>query len=97
MVIGLKFTGNKKMSEIVGALKEQGKAIMVMMSVAIISVLAMIVLAYFKTAVITSVALVNTTIDLFITAFGIAGSFASITVLIIVVKVVIGVVRGLKS
>ena len=80
-----------------GALKEQGKAIMVMMSVAIISVLAMIVLGYFKTAVATTVALVNTTIDLFIVAFGITGSFASITVLIIVIKAIIGVVRGLKS
>jgi len=85
------------MSELVGSIKEQGKAIMVMMGVAIISVLAMIVLGYFKTAVATTVALVNTTIDLFITAFGIVGSFASITVLIIVVKVIIGVVRGLKT
>ena len=85
------------MGELVSSLKEQGKAIMVMMSVAIISVLAMIVLGYFKTAVATTVALVNTTIDLFIVAFGITGSFASITVLIIVIKAIIGVVRGLKS
>ena len=85
------------MSEIVSSLREQGKAVMVMMGVAIISVLAMIVLGFFKTAVGTTLTLVNTTIDLFIVAFGIIGSFASITVLIIVVKVIIGVVRGLKS
>ena len=85
------------MSEIVSALKEQGKAILVMMGVAIISVLTMIVLGFFKTAVNTTVTQVNTTIDLFIVAFGIVGSFASITVLIIVVKVIIGVVRGLKT
>lgn len=85
------------MGELVGALKEQGKAVLVMMSVAIVAVLAMIVLGYFKTSVSTSVTLVNTTIDLFITAFGIVGSFASVTVLIIVVKAIVGVVRGLKS
>lgn len=85
------------MGELIGSLKEQGKAIMIMMSVAIISVLAMIVLGYFKTSVSTTIALVNTTIDLFIAAFGITGSFASITVLIIVVKAIIGVVRGLKT
>jgi hypothetical protein len=85
------------MGELISSLKEQGKAIMVMMSVAIISVLAMIVLGYFKTAVATTVELVNTTIDLFIVAFGITGSFASITVLIIVVKAIVGVVRNLKS
>lgn len=85
------------MGELISSLKEQGKAVMVMMSLAIIAVLAMIVLGYFKTSVSTSVALVNTTIDLFIVAFGIVGSFASVTVLIIVVKAIIGVVRGLKS
>jgi len=85
------------MGELIGSLKEQGKAIMVMMSLAIISVLAMIVLGYFKTSVNTTIALVNTTIDLFVVAFGIVGSFASITVLIIVVKAIIGVVQGLKT
>jgi len=85
------------MGELISSLKEQGKAIMVMMGVAIVSVLAMIVLGFFKTSVSITVTLVNTTIDLFITAFGLTGSFASITVLIIVVKVVIGVVKGLKQ
>ena len=85
------------MSELITSLKEQGKAIMVMMGIAIISVLAMIVLGFFKTAVNTTVALVNTTIDLFIVSFGIVGSFASITMLIIVTKAIIGVVRGLKT
>ena len=85
------------MSEIISSLKEQGKAIMVMMGIAIVAVLAMIVLGFFKTAVATTVALVNTTIDLFIVAFGVVGSFASITMLIIVVKAIIGVVKGLRS
>jgi len=85
------------MGELITSLKEQGKAVMVMMGLAIISVLAMIVLGFFKTAIGTTVTLVNTTIDLFIVAFGLTGSFASITMLIIVVKVVIGVVRGLKT
>ena len=82
---------------IVSSIKEQGKAILAMMAVAIVSVLAMIVLGFFKTAISTTIALVNTTIDLFVVAFAIVGSFASITVLIIVIKVIIGVVKGLKS
>lgn len=100
------------MGELVTSIKEQGKAIMVMMIVAITAVLAMIVLDYFNTAVrgIAGLGTYNLTdgvvtvnesaqamITLFITAFGIVGSFASVTVLIIVVKAIIGVVRGLKS
>lgn len=94
--------------ELSSSLKEQGKAIMVMMSIGIISVLAMIVLDYFSTVVKgipglgnASAGTVNTTVQatllLFITSFGIVGSFASITMLIIVVKAIIGVVRGLKT
>ncbi len=82
---------------LMNSLREQGQAIMVMMGIAIVSVLAMIVLDFFKTAVPTTVALVNATVDLFVVAFGIVGSFASITVLIIVVKVIIGVVKSLKT
>jgi len=95
------------MSELVSSLKEQGKAIMVMMGIAIISILAMIVLDFFSGVVkgmsglgtgAGSVNLtVTTALNLFIVAFGLTGSFASITMLIIVVKVVIGVVRGLKT
>lgn len=80
---------------------------MVMMTVAIISIFCMIVLSYFRDTVHGMAALGNGTgslnltvaafIDLFITAFGITGSFASVTVLIIVVKAIVGVVRGLKS
>ena len=93
---------------IVTSLKEQSKAIMVMLTVAIISVLAMIVLDYFNQVIETipglgngSVGTVNTSaqalVTLFIVSFGIVGSFASITMLIIVIKVIIGVVRGLKT
>lgn len=85
------------MSEMLSSIRDQGKAILIMMTVAVVSVLAMVVLGFLKTAIATTVTLVNTTIDLFITAFGLTGSFASITVLIIVVKVIIGVVKGLKS
>ena len=92
---------------IVSSIREQGKAVMVMMTVAIVSVLAMVVLDFFNTVVKgipglgegagSTNATVQATLTLFITAFGIVGAFASITVLIIVVKVIIGVVRGLKS
>jgi len=90
-----------------GSLKEQSKAILVMLGIAIISVISMIVLDFFSGVVQGIPGLgnesgsINATaqavILLFITAFGIVGSFASITVLIIVVKVIIGVVRGLKT
>ena len=92
---------------LVANIKEQGKAILVMMATAIISILAMIVLGEFRVATWGMTALGNSShglnatvsaaLGLFITAFGITGSFAAITVLIIVVKVIIGVVRGLKT
>jgi len=100
------------MSELVSEIRDKGKAVLVMMGVAIIAVLAMIVLDYFGGAIrgmsnlgaynlSDSVTTINETaqaaLTLFITAFGITGSFAAITVLIIVVKVIIGVVRGLKT
>ena len=97
------------MSEIISSLREQGKAIMVMMGVAIISILAMIVLDTFKVIVQSTPsfgngsvasstnATVSVFLDLFIVSFGIVGSFASITMLIIVVKAIIGVVKGLRS
>ena len=95
------------MSELISSLKEQGKAILVMMGVAIVSVLAMIVLAFFQTVVQGIAGLgngtgstnvtVSATLTLFIVSFGIVGSFASITMLIIVIKAIIGVVRGLKT
>lgn len=81
---------------IVGSLKEQGKAILVMMGLAIVAVLAMIVLGLFKTSVPGGTTTTNTTIDLFVAAFALFGSFASITALVILVKAIIGVVRGLN-
>jgi len=81
---------------IVGALKEQSKAILIMMGLAIVAVLAMIVLALFKSSVPNSTTESNTTIDLFIVAFALFGSFASITALVILVKAIIGIVKGLQ-
>jgi uncharacterized membrane protein len=98
--------------DLMSSLKEQGKAIMVMMTIAVLSVLAMIVLGYFINVVrsISSLGTTNATdgivtlnesvqitLNLFIGAFGITGSFAAVTILIIVIKTVIGVVRNLKS
>ena len=97
------------MSELLSSLREQGKAIMVMMGIAIISVLAMVTLGLFRDITqslpdlgngsVTTTTNATTTIilNLFITSFGLVGSFASITMLIIVVKAIIGVVRGLKN
>lgn len=84
------------MGNIVTALKEQSKAILVMMGLAIVAVLGMIVLTLFKSSVPNSTTESNATIDLFVTAFALFGSFASITALVILVKAIIGVVRGLQ-
>lgn len=90
------------------ALKEQAKAVMVMMALAIVSVLAMIVLGQFKSVMGGISALGNgsiagttnytaqVTVDLFVAAFALFGSFASITALIILVKAIIGVVKGMN-
>lgn len=97
------------MSEIAGSIRDQGKAILIMMAVAIISVLGMVILGALQPVIgsinelgpdnITGIA--NYSIQILLTAFiggfALTGSFASITVLIIVVKVIIGVVKGLKS
>lgn len=96
MVIGLKITG-MKMGEMLSSLRDQGKAILIMVSVAVLSVLGMVVLSQFKSSVPGATATVNATIDLFIAAFALVGTFASVTMLIIVVKAVIGIVKGLKG
>lgn len=94
-------------TSIVSSLREQGKAILVMMALAILTVLAMIVLNQFSTVVggipglgwgnVSSVnRTIQTTITLFNAAFALFGSFAAITALVILVKAIIGVVRGLN-
>jgi len=95
------------MGEMVSALKEQSKAILAMLTVAIFSVIGMVVLDFFNVTIKAMPGLGNGTgsinvttqavVTLFITSFGLVGSFASMTVLILVIKVVIGVVRGLKA
>jgi hypothetical protein len=100
------------MEGVTGALKEQIKSILVMLSVAIIAGLAMICLNQITGVVaampglgnydlaaapVTANETAQTTITLFIAAFGLFGSFAAITALVVLVKAIIGVVRGLQS
>ena len=75
-------------------LKKMGAAALALMTLAILSVLGMVVLTEFKTSTSTSNTQVNTTIDLFIAGLAIFGTFATILALIVVVKTVIGVVKG---
>jgi len=75
-------------------LKKMGAAALALMTLAILSVLGMVVLTEFKTSTSTSNTQVNTTIDLFIAGLAIFGTFATILALIVVVKAVIGVVKG---
>lgn len=79
-----------------GGLKEQGKAILLFLGVAILAVLGIVVLVEFNTSIPNATADVNTTINAFIAAMVIFGTFASVVALIIVVKAVISVVRGLQ-
>jgi len=81
---------------VVSSLKEQGKAVLIMVGVAIMSILGMIILGLFGTSVPNATAAINTTIAAFIAGFALVGTFATITMLVIVVKAIIGVVRGLK-
>jgi len=89
------------MGDMINDLKQQGVAVLVMVGVAIVSVLGMIVLATFQTSItITDSSVsttVNTTIAAFIAGFAIVGTFATVTMLIIVTKAIIGVVKGLQS
>jgi len=80
---------------IVPALKEQGKAVLVMVGIAIISVLGMILLGIFNTSLPNATAVINATIVAFIAGFALVGTFAVITMLVIVTKAIIGVVKGL--
>ena len=89
------------MVDMISDLKEQGVAILVMVSIAVISVLGMIILSEFQGAVTISDATVsgqvNTTVAAFIAGFAIVGTFATVTMLIIVVKAIIGVVKSLQQ
>ena len=87
----------------VAGLKNQGKAALVLVSLAILSVLGMVVLGQFNTIVTSIVNLptaINTSAQAAITAFiaGLAlfGTFATVTALIIVVKAIIDIVKGLQ-
>jgi len=89
-----------------GELKEQSKAVLLMMGLAIVAVLAMIVLNLFTSVVKGLPGLGNGTgspnltiqgvLTAFTIAFALFGSFASITALVILVKAIIGIVRGLQ-
>lgn len=95
-------------SSMIGDLKEQGAAVLVMVGLAIISVLAMVILGIFGDVVgtlnlpldATNSSPVNATIQVAITAFvagfALVGTFATITMLVIVTKAIIGVVRNLR-
>ena len=89
----------KKMAGMIKDLKEQGVAVLVMVGIAILSVVGMIILAQFQASAPNTTASpsINTTIGLFIAAFALTGTFASVIMLIIIVKALIGVVGSLQS
>ena len=98
------------MSDMIKDLKTQGLAILVMVGIAVLSVLGMVILGEFQASItvrgpainapVNNASLygttVNTTIAAFIAGFAIVGTFATVTMLIIVVKAIIGVVKGLQ-
>lgn len=99
------------MADMLKDLKAQGVAILIMVSIAIMSVLGMIILAETQdaTAATANIApyvagtntsvlgqTVNTTVTAFVAGFALVGTFATVTMLIIVVKGIIGVVRNLS-
>ena len=100
------------MTEMIKDLKNQGIAVLVMVTLAIFAVIGMIVLSLLQTAVSPTVNIapyvagtntsiygttVNSTITLFIASFALTGTFASVIMLIIIVKALIGVVGSLQS
>jgi chromate transport protein ChrA len=85
-----------KMGEGINSLKDQGKAALILVSLAIISILGMVVLSQFQSAIPNSTATINTTIAAFIAGLALFGTFATVTALIIVVKGIIGIVKGLQ-
>jgi len=88
------------MSDMIKDLKTQGLAILVMVGIAVLSVLGMVILAEFQSSITvtdgTVSTQVNTTIAAFVAGFAIVGTFATVTMLIIVVKAIIGVVKSLQ-
>jgi len=61
---------------------------------AIVSVIGIVVLAEFKTAIVTTDTQVNTTIDLFIAGIAVFGTFATILALILIAKIILGLLKG---
>lgn len=85
------------MGDMIGDLKQQGVAVMVMVGIAILSVLAMVILNEFESSIPNGgTTTTNATVAAFIAGFAIVGTFATVTMLIIVVKGIIGVVKGLQ-
>lgn len=97
------------MGEMIGDLKQQGVAVMIMVGIAIVSILAMVILEEFKSIVAFGTGggldsanhslygiAANASITAFVAGFAIVGTFATVTMLIIVVKGIIGVVKGLQ-
>ena len=97
------------MGEIAKDLKQQGLAVLIMIGVAVVSVLGMIVMSELRDAVhpitaftgadnVSPVSVtVNATVTAFIAGFAIVGTFAVVTMLMIVVKGILGVVKGLQN
>ena len=81
---------------VIGALKDQGKAALILVGLAIISVLGMIVLGQFNTAIPGATTVMNTSITAFVAGLALFGTFATVTALIIVVKAIIGIVKGMQ-
>jgi hypothetical protein len=89
------------------SLKDQGKAALVLVSLAILSVLGMTVLGIL-TPIVTGMIGVNSTENIatnntiktaltaFIAGLALFGTFATVTALIIVVKGIINIVKGLQ-
>jgi len=80
-----------------GSLKSLGISALIFVTIAIISVLGIIVLGQFKESQkAVSQSGINTTIDAWIAAILVFGTFATIIALVLVTKVIIGVVKGLQ-
>ena len=98
MTIGLKIVGKNKMGKdsSISSLKDQGKAALVLVGLAIISVLGMVVLGQFNTSIPGATAVINASITAFVAGLALFGTFATVTALIIVVKAIIGIVKGMQ-
>ena len=80
------------------ALRNMGLAALAFLGVAILSVLGIIVLEQFKqTQIANPEQGINSTIDAWIAAIVIFGTFATIIALVIVTKVIIDIVKTLQT